>query len=220
MGNEDIGLEYAVNTAPRLPCVVIVDGSDSMANQNAIGALNRGLTELEKALKDDPKTRSGVRLKIIRVGGSVSTLVDWVDAMNFDAPDVALGGGTPLGEAVRQALDDLDAEKQRLDDAGLIRNRAWLFIITDGEPTDDDWEKHAAACQEAEEQKKVSVFCVGVDGANMRQLSAFSTRPPARLDSAKFKEFFVWLSKSASAGVATPLGQSTQMPSPKDWTTD
>lgn len=217
---DDIPLEFATNTAPRLPCVVIVDGSSSMEANDAIGALNKGLKVFADELREDTKARAGVRLKVIRVGGSVDTLVDWVDAANFDAPHVDAHGNTPLGAAVGQALDDLEDEKARIENAGLIRNRAWLFILTDGEPTDDGWEQHAAACRQAETDKKVSVFCIGVDGANMNKLAKFSSRAPAPLDSAKFREFFVWLSKSASAGSAAKTGQTAQMASYNDWLTD
>ena len=217
MEYDDIDLEFAMNTSPRLPCVVIVDGSGSMRNNNAIDALNKGLEAFEISLKEDPKVRAGVRLKVIRAGGTVDTLVDWVDAMNFTAPSVDAAGGTPLGQAVRLALDDLENEKSRIDNAGLIRNRAWMFIITDGEPTDDDWEIHAAACRQAETEKKVSVWCLGVDGANMQQLSNFSIREPIPLGSKHFSEFFIWLSRSASAGVVTPADQPAQMASPKSW---
>ena len=91
--------------------------------------------------------------------------------------------------------------------------------MTDGEPTDADWEAQAEACKRAEADSKVSVFCIGVDDANADKLGKFSSRSVSLLSSANFNEFFVWLSKSAEAGAVAGIDERVQMAARDDWAT-
>lgn len=216
---EDLpAVDFVENTAPRLPCVVLVDGSQSMITDGRIAQLNAGLAQFEQDLKDDPNTRTGVRLKVIRFGGSVDELVDWTDAKDFAAPIVKASGTTPLGEAVNRALDDLEAEKRRMDAADIIRKRAWMFIFTDGDPT-DSWESAAERCCDLERSGSICVYGVGVDGANSANLARFSAEnPPAMLSSANFRDFFKFLAASAKAGSIGAKGDTVQSSQQTPWT--
>lgn len=209
----------AENTSQRLPCVVVLDGSTSMANDNAIGALNDGLKLLEQDLKADDVARQRVRILLLRVGApqDVEIVTDWTDAIDFEAPEIEANGTTPLGAGVRRALDEIEAEKGRYRDQGIPYNRPWLFVLTDGEPTDPDWEQAADECRHAEERGRVSVFCIGVGKANLGKLGRFSPRQPLALKGLAFREFFLWLSRSARAGSQTAPSENIQMAAPSDW---
>ncbi|MFZ5748401.1 MAG: vWA domain-containing protein [Pseudomonadota bacterium] len=209
----------AENTSQRLPCVVVLDGSSSMASNGAIDALNEGLRLLEGDLKADDVARQRVRILVLRIGAphDVEVVTDWVDAIEFEAPEIEANGTTPLGAGVRRALDEIEAEKARYRDHGIPYNRPWLFVLTDGEPTDYDWETAAAECRAAEEAGRVSVFCVGVGDANLGKLARFSPRQPLRLKGLAFREFFLWLSRSARAGSKSAPSDNIQMAAPQDW---
>ncbi|WP_206376863.1 VWA domain-containing protein [Sphingomonas sp. G-3-2-10] len=209
----------AENTSQRLPCVVVLDGSTSMAANDAIGALNEGLKLLEADLKADDVARQRVRILVLRVGApnDVEVVTDWVDAIEFEAPEIEANGTTPLGAGVRRALDEIETEKARYRDHGIPYNRPWLFVLTDGEPTDRDWEDAADECRRAEETGRVSVFCVGVGDANMAKLARFSPRQPLGLKGLAFREFFLWLSRSARAGSKSAPSENIQMAAPSDW---
>lgn len=210
----------AENTSQRLPCVVVLDGSASMANNGAIEALNEGLRTLERDLKADEVARQRVRVMLLRIGApdEVEVLTEWTDALDFVAPEVIANGATPLGEGVRRALEEIEEEKRRYRDHGIPYNRPWLFILTDGEPTDHDWAQAAEDCRRAEARGAVSVFCVGVgDEANLTKLGAFSTRQPLMLKGLAFREFFLWLSRSARVGSTTAPSENIQMAAPSDW---
>ena len=208
----------AENTSQRLPCVVVLDGSSSMANDGAIHALNDGLKTLEADLKADDVARQRVRILVLRVGEpEVEIVSDWVDAIEFEAPEIHANGMTPLGAGVRRALDEIEGEKARYRELGIPYNRPWLFVMTYGEPTDPDWESAAEECRKAEENGRVSVFCVGVGEANMAKLGRFSPRQPLRLKGLAFREFFLWLSRSARAGSKSAPSDTIQMAAPQDW---
>ena len=85
-------------------------------------------------------------------------------------------------------------------------------MITDGAPTDPNWEKAAEKAVESEMKGKVVVFPIGTEHADFDTLNKFSSRGALMLKDLDFKELFVWLSQSVSAGSQTEIGSETQLP--------
>lgn len=206
------------NTSQRLPCVLILDGSGSMHGQ-PIDELNSGLAVLEEQLKADPTASQRVQLLVIRIGddNDVQVLVDWTDAVSFTAPVIEAHGLTPLGAAVRLAMTRLEEQKAQYRANGIPYNRPWLFVLTDGAATDNDWEAAADACKMAESKGQFSFFGVGIGDANLSALSKFSSRAPLRLQGLKFRELFLWLSRSAATASQAAQGTTTQLAAPTAW---
>ena len=201
------------NTNQRLPCVVLLDGSTSMDGK-AIDNLNQGLSILERELKADDVASLRVQLLLLRIGGhsDVEILTDWTDASDLSAPQVEANGTTPLGEGVNVALRELEEQKKKYRQNQITYNRPWLFIITDGAPTDLNWERAAEKAVEAEKKGKVVVFPIGTEEADFEILNKFSSRGAIMLKNLDFKELFVWLSQSVSAGSQTEINSETQLP--------
>lgn len=206
-----------INTSQRLPCVLLLDGSGSMSG-TPIDELNNGLRILEEELKKDDIASQRVQLLVVRFGDDkqVQVLMDWTDAMSFSAPKISANGNTPMGGAVRLALAKLEEQKERYRAKSIPYNCPWVFVITDGEPT-DDWEQAAAACLSAEREGHLTFFGIGVGSANLGTLSRFSDRAPALLSGLKFKELFVWLGSSVRTASKAKPRSSTQMPNPSSW---
>ncbi|MDD4556129.1 MAG: hypothetical protein PHE89_02210 [Alphaproteobacteria bacterium] len=199
-------VEFADNANERTPCVLVLDCSGSMRGE-PIKQLNMGLKALENELKDDIDASSRVQLLIIKAFGKdqAITASDWIDAMNFEAPVMEADGLTPLGKAMDLALLKIEEQKCLYDSCGITSKRPWIFLISDGEPTDYDWEIVAERCRFAQQNKKVVVHAVGTQGANLEKLAKFSLMQPKRLTGLKFTEFFLWLSRSVSCiSKATP----------------
>ena len=192
-------VEFADNANERTPCVLVLDCSGSMRGE-PIKQLNTGLKALEQELKDDIDASSRVQLLIIKAFGKDEAVVssDWIDAMNFEAPEMEAGGLTPLGKAMELALKKIEEQKALYDSCGITSKRPWIFLISDGEPTDYDWEIVAKKCRDAQKNKKVVIHAVGTQGANLDKLAQFSTNSPKRLSGLRFTEFFLWLSRSVS----------------------
>lgn len=207
------------NTSQRLPCILLLDGSGSMDGA-PIAELNAGLRLLEDELKKDDIASQRVQLLVIRFGGNndVEVVADWTDAMDFEAPRLSADGVTPMGKAVRVALEKLEEQKGRYKTNGIAYNRPWLFLITDGEPTDNDWQQAAAESRAAEQANRVIFFGIGVGAsANLDQLSQFSTRKPVRMEGLKFRQLFLWLSRSTSSTSKEAPGSKVQLAPPNDW---
>ena len=206
------------NTSQRLPCVLVLDGSGSM-DGDPVRELNAGLKILEEELKNDDTAAQRVQLLVIRLGddNDVEVVTDWTDALDFSAPTVEANGLTPLGKAMLMALDKIEEQKENYRDHDIPYNRPWIFLVTDGVPTDLDWEDAAADCRQAEDDNKAVIFTIGTEGADFEALKKFSNRSPVRLDGLKFRELFVWLSRSASSGSKASQDTVVQLEAPDDW---
>lgn len=204
------------NPEPRCPCVLLLDTSGSMSGA-PIQQLNQGLAALQSSLAEDEVALLRVDLAIVTFG-PVQLAQDFVNAGQFTPPTLRAGGDTPLGGAVQLALDQLEARKQIYRNNGLTYYRPWIFLMTDGQPTDGTvWQNAALRVKDAESKKKVAFFSVGVQGADMQMLAQLSLRQPLHLQALKFRELFTWLSTSlTSVSHSTPT-QEVPLPSPLSW---
>lgn len=211
-----VGLDTS-NPESRCACILLLDTSGSMAGQSIV-ALNDGLHAFKSALSQDSLSLLRVEVCIITFGGSVSVVQDFIGAAKFNPPTLSASGGTPMGSAINVALDKLDARKQLYRSAGLTYYRPWIFLITDGAPTDGDvWQTSAQRIHTLESQKKVAFFCVGVEQADMNILSQISSRQPVKLRDLNFREMFLWLSNSLGAVSRSNPGDEVPLQSPSGW---
>lgn len=216
MANEiimDVALED--NTEERVPLVLCLDCSGSMGGA-PIDALNQGLQALKSELQNDPIASKRVRVLIIAFGMEVQKIGDWTDLMDFEPPVLTPNGPTPTGEAVKAALQAIEDEKKRLRAAGVSYKRPWLFLMSDGSPT-DQWESAAKAAVAAEKDNKVTIFPIGVGDADLDTLGRFSNRAAIRLQGLKFKELFVWMSASVRTASVSVQGEKVALASPAGW---
>ena len=189
-------VRFAENREPRCACVALFDTSDSMKG-DSIAQLNKGFAQLLSALNGNDLASLRVELGVITFGGTPKIVQDFDSVDRIELREFSVSGNTPLGEAVRQGFTMLDERKAMYKANGVPYYRPWMFLLTDGQPT-DDWEKAADTVHEQERGKHVVFFAVGVDNANMEILKKISVREPRRLKDGKFAEMFEWLSTSLS----------------------
>lgn len=220
-------IDFSGNPNQRTPCVLVLDASGSMGDRisngnSKIDELNAGIVTLEKSLRQDDTALVRVQLAIVSVGGpsdDADIMMDWTDVSSFSAFPIRCGGYTPLGKGLQIALDLVDDCKTNLKAAGISYTRPWIIVISDGEPTDSnkDWQSAVTASISAQVAKKVEVFSIGVEGANLARLAEISTKPPLMLSGMKFEELFIWLSSSLSAASRSRPGENIQLPSTDPW---
>lgn len=212
-------VEFAENPEPRVPCVLILDTSQSMQGSR-INELNAGLSFYKEELLADPLASKRVEVAIVKFGGDVERLVDFVTADKFQPPTLSGSGNTPMGQAINKSLDMIEQRKADYREHGIAYYRPWAFLITDGEPN-DHWKPTIPRVRDGEREKSFSFFAVGVEGANMQALGEICVRAPLRLQGLKFRELFSWLSNSqqavsrSSPGDEIPLQDPTS--GPKGW---
>jgi uncharacterized protein YegL len=218
-------VEFEDNPEPRCPVVLLLDTSGSMQDQ-PIFELNGGLQAFDDAVKADQLASLRVEVAIITFGGVVRAIdvqsggmLDGFDAQQafvtadgFQPPTLTASGETPMGEAVHRALTLLRERKEIYKQKSLDYFRPWMFLITDGHPT-DEWQSAARQVKEEEVRKGVIFFGVGVEGADMQTLAQFSAqRQPLKLQGLAFGELFQWLSKSLSAVAHSKPGEQAPLP--------
>ena len=207
------------NSDERALLALVLDCSGSMQEEGKIDQLNEGLRTLDAELKKDPITARCGRILVISFGGDnhVEVMGDWTDAMDFVPPTLHAGGLTPLGAAMRCALDEIEAQKAQMRSAGVTYKRPIVMLLSDGEPT-DEWQAVAAECKRAEAAHKVNIMAIGIGNQiNRETLSAFSAKGALSLSGLKFKELFIWLSRSIQAVSRATTGGTVQLNPVDTW---
>jgi uncharacterized protein YegL len=113
-------------------------------------------------------------------------------------------------------IDLLQKRKQEYKQHGIAYYKPWIFLITDGAPT-DSYEHAAAMVREGEAGKSFAFFAIGVENANMEILKKLSVREPLRLQGLKFREFFQWLSASMKMVSSKNTNSAINMLPPSGW---
>lgn len=214
----DIPTLIEANTEQRTPCVLVLDCSLSMTEDDRIHKLNAGLKVFEQALKDDDVASQRVMIKVLMFGGDAEVVAatEWTDSWFFEAPELRANGNTPMGRAMDMAHGELDDIKEQLREGGVSYTRPWIFLMSDGGPTDPGWEDAAARSRQAVLDKKATVWLIGVPGAQAAPMQAFASpdSPVYQVDTAEFESMFTWLSSSLSAAASTPPGEMLQIEAP------
>ncbi|HEY0329897.1 MAG TPA: VWA domain-containing protein [Rhodopseudomonas sp.] len=207
-------VEFVGNPEPRCPCLLLLDTSHSMQGR-AISELNRGIATLRDQLATDALAMKRVEIAVVTFGPvNIES--------GFQTPDfwqpvtLSTTGDTPMGSAVEQGLDMLKERKARYKENGISYYRPWIFLITDGAPT-DSWQRAAQRVREGEEKKEFSFFAIGVANADMGILAQLAPRGPLKLDGLNFRELFMWLSGSLSRVSASNTGDRVSLAPPTGW---
>jgi uncharacterized protein YegL len=214
-GYEDIRL--VENPEPRCACVLLLDVSGSMAGE-PIGSLNEGITTFRNELVLDNLASKRVEVAVVTFGNGVKVAQDFVTVDKFQPPRLSASGETPMGGAINTALDMIENRKKAYRTNGISYYMPWVFMITDGQPT-DMWEQAAKRLQSDVNGKHVTFFAVGVAGANMNVLRQISPRPPVSLQGLRFRDMFIWLSSSMSSIAKSRPGDQVELESILGWAT-
>jgi uncharacterized protein YegL len=203
---------FAENPDPRCPCVLLIDTSGSMQGK-PLNELNAGLALYRDELAADALASKRVEVAVVTFGGRVQTVQDFATADSFFPPTLQASGDTPMGAAIIQALEMLQQRKEVYRQNGVLFYRPWVFLITDGGPT-DPWQAAAERVLKGEHDKAFSFFAVGVEGANMEVLSKISSREPLALAGLRFRDLFKWLSNSQRAVSRSQTGETVALENP------
>lgn len=203
--------EFADNPEPRCPCLLLLDTSGSMAGQ-PIAELNAGLIQFKDELVTDSLAAKRVEVGIITFG-PVQVQTEFISAGAFQPPQLSTTGDTPMGAAIERGLEMLRQRKDSYRAGGVAFYRPWIFLITDGTPT-DSWQNAASQVKEGEAKKSFSFYPVGVEGANFEVLAQLGIREPLMLKSLRFRDLFAWLSNSLSSVSRSTPGEAVTLANP------
>ena len=210
-------VSFATNPDPRAPLVLLLDTSGSMDGE-PITELNAGLQALAAELRADELSRRRVEIAVVTFGHeNVREVHGFVTADDWEPPVLQASGLTPMGEAVMLGLALVNERKAEYRANGIQYYRPWIFMLTDGNPTDSIDSARQLIHME-EQQNGVSFFSVVMQNADIGPIADLSTRPPIRLRGLAFKELFQWLSASQKRVSASTIGAQVALPA-IDWST-
>ena len=211
------------NRQRRTPCVLLLDTSYSM-DGDKIRRLNAGFQAFCRDILSNPMARQSVELCVITFGpvqlrSDFSLLSDLGD-LRFTAE-----GATPLKQAMELAMLKVTERKQIYNQHGISYYRPWIFLLTDGEPTDVQGRESSSFRQLlhplelAAREKKFMLFTVGIEVSEEgREVLNDLSRPfkgrCLDLDNLKFEEMFLWLSGSLTRVSQSTPGQQVQLVNP------
>jgi uncharacterized protein YegL len=208
-------------TSRRLPVYFLLDTSGSMSG-TGIQAVNAGLRDFESAIKSDPHALESAYVSVITFDDDARQVASLTEAGAFSAPTLSASGRTALGRAFTVLGQCVDREVR---DKDATHPGDWLpivFLMTDGEPT-DEWRAALEAFKQRKTRRVGEIIAVGcgtdVNDATLKQITERVYRMP-ELSADKIKAFFVWVSRmttraSQAAGQqGTPAGSASAIQTP------
>lgn len=181
----------------RLPVYLLLDTSESMAGP-AIKAVEESVRTLLSELRQNPLAIDTVHLSVITFGREAQHVVPLTELMKFEAPVLRVRTGTALGAALQVLSVSLENDVQKITTSVKGDYQPLVFILTDGQPT-DDWESQADAINTLIRGKRANVFAIGcgpdVDTEVLYRITANVLVMP-NLTPEAIRKSFVWLSAS------------------------
>lgn len=222
MSNDFSDISFEDNPDPRAAVQFVLDCSDSMSEKfgdeerTPLEALNGGLDTLVAEINKDPLSRRRIELSFIAYGTQIGDPTPFSTIDNLVLPELVPMGITNTGAALMKALDNVDARKTEYKSNGVSYYQPQLFLISDGLSM-DDLGPASTRIKSLEDGKKLSFFAIGVEGADLRQMSEIGKRQALGLSGLKFDELFQWVSQSAASVSASNPGDKVRLPAPNDW---
>lgn len=223
--NEVPGGEIAAPSEPHMACVLLLDTSGSMSG-SPINSLNKAINDFKEQTSMDELAQKRVDIAIIEFSDTARVVQDFTPLPQLQPVTLSATGCTAMGEGINLAIDKVKERNRFYASMGTPCFKPWIFMITDGAPTDDI----SAARQRIldEENKgshgKLKFWAVGVPGYSKETLQSLTKRCIA-LDEAKFSGIFDWMSESMVAISVSRVDENPQLPNlpegaqviPTDW---
>lgn len=164
-----------------------------------IEAVKNGVQVLISTLRSDPYALETAYLSIITFDSSAQQVTPLTELAAFQQPNINATGCTALGEAL--TLLSQCADREVVKNTGEQKGdwKPLVFIMTDGEPTDD----LNKGLRDFKQRKWGTVVaCAAGAGANTDTLKKITECVVSldTADSATIKAFFKWVSASVSSG--------------------
>lgn len=164
-----------------------------------IEAVKNGVQVLVSTLRQDPYALETAYLSIITFDSSAQQVSPLTELAAFQQPNIQASGCTALGEALALLSQKADQEVTKTTAEQKGDWKPLVFIMTDGEPTDD---LNKGLAEFKKRKWGMVVACAAGAGANTNTLKKITECVVSldTADSATIKAFFKWVSASVSSG--------------------
>ncbi len=180
----------------RLPVYLVLDVSGSMSGE-PIEAVRNGMQMLVSTLRTDPYALETAYLSVITFDEHANQVVPLTELISFQTPTINPGSTTSLGAALKLTKECIEREVQKATAEAKGDWKPLVFIMTDGQPT-DDWQRGL------DEFRKIKTGMViacaagpGADTSVLKQITEVVVTLDTA-DSSTIGAFFKWVSASIS----------------------
>jgi len=215
----------AAPNEPHLACVLLLDTSGSM-NGAPIRSLNQAINDFKEQTAMDDLAQKRVDIAIIEFNDSARVVQNFTPLSQMQPVSLSAGGMTAMGEGINRAIDMVKERNRFYASMGTPVFQPWIFMITDGAPTDDI----SLARQRIHEEEnkgshgKLKFWSVGVPGYKKEVITSLSKRC-IELDQKDFSRIFNWVSDSVCEISVSRVDENPRLPDlpegartiPSDW---
>ncbi|HWS39756.1 MAG TPA: TerY-C metal binding domain-containing protein [Arenimonas sp.] len=183
----------------RLPIYFLLDVSESMVGENH-RKLQRGMESIVQELRRDPHALETVYLSAIAFAGKVKTIAPLVELVSFYPPQLPLGSGTSLGQALFHLMAEIDRNTVKTTAEQKGDWKPIVFLLTDGKPTDN----FASAVRKWKDgyRNKASLIAVALGRyADLKVLKDLADEVLIleKTSDDAYKKFIAWVTASVSS---------------------
>lgn len=194
-----------------LACVLLLDTSGSMARE-PIANLNKALIDFKEKVSMDEQAKKSVDIAIVEFNSSVRIVQDFTPISLMEPVQLVADGLTSMGEGINTAIDLVKERNLFYSTQGTPVYKPWIFMITDGTPTDSI--ETAAQRIHEEENKgsngKLKFFALGVSNYDKTTLFKLTNRV-IELKDVDFSGIFNWISESMVAISVSRVGEDVKL---------
>lgn len=223
--NEVPGGGISAPGEPHMACVLLLDTSGSMYG-DAIDSLNRAINDFKEQTSMDELAQKRVDIAIIEFNDTARVVQDFTPLSQMQSVTLSASGCTAMGAGISLAIDKVKERNRFYNSMGTPCFKPWIFMITDGAPTDDIESARQRIIDEESKgtHGKLKFWAVGVPGYSKETLTSLTKRCIA-LNEANFNGIFNWLSESMVTISVSRVDENPQLsnlPSdaqviPTDW---
>jgi uncharacterized protein YegL len=174
-------------TTPKVKCLpvyIIIDTSYSMRPVEQI--LNDAIENLYDALITSPRISDFAHISIISFNTDAEVVLRMTDLQSLDSlPELSCGGVTDFGKALALLRMRIDEDIPALNNAGRAVLRPVAFLLTDGQPTDQNgnlssaWKVEFDALTDTSNRRHPNIVPFGYGAATPDVVRQFGTIPGA-----------------------------------------
>ncbi len=158
-----------------LPFYLVCDESWSMAGES-IDAINTSLPEIHAAVASNPVVADKAHFGLIGFSDTAEVLLPLSDLSDVTViPALRAQGKTSYGAAFRVLRTTIDDDVRRLREDGNRMFRPAVFFLSDGLPTDHDWETEYAALVDPEFRGRPNILAFGFGQADREIIQKVAT---------------------------------------------
>lgn len=199
---------------PHLACALLLDTSLSMSG-NAIRSLNEGVRRFKATVAADPIAQKRVDVALVTFNSMVDVISDFVPISQMPTPELQAYGLTNMAEGIQTAIDLVKKRTEMYQTLGTPCHKPWIFMITDGASTSEEFDMEQAANRiKLEEEKgthgRLSFWALGAGDYDADEIFKLTDRV-LELRDENFERIFPWLSESMSAISQSQVGERVEL---------